>query len=562
MSRNTGRPRKTLTDHLVTMICPVLIMAMTGSLVFFLIEVGYDGRFDDRLRWVMFWFVVAAVLIARISIQQGSTYAGLYALGLGTVTLMWLDRFVGLVPLIVILIVLIWLCAHKLTWDCTFLDDESPNEESLLGEEAEADETTLEEEDQDEDRPKKKRKNRRPGLWVIWFSLGALPTFGIGQAIGGPADDALKVFGFKLLGIYLAAGLGLLVATSFLNVRRYLRKHFLRMPARVTRMWLMAGGILSIFLLAGVLLLPRPNASYSLNTLIDQTSDMVQEASEHAFFDWDPVEDDDVSQKVPPEEDDEPPAGDDKGDGEEGENGMEEKSEDGEPSGSDGEEGEGKSGEGKEGESSQGKGEGAASQSVGEGEGEGESESGESESGENGEGDQSNMTQPEMPSHSSSWIGTVVKVLIWLILGGVFLFFAIKNRKALLKAFKQLVDDLLSLFGKKKKKTQFSKAKPKRQSLYADFRNPFLSGMADRWSPEELIGYTWQAVKAWAHDRHVIEGEGKTPKELAEEIAEKAPEIGEVATETAELYTRLAFTQYGLPKSYLLSLKKLWAKIS
>ena len=150
MSRNTGRPRKTLTDHLVTMICPVLIMAMTGSLVFFLIEVGYDGRFDDRLRWVMFWFVVAAVLIARISIQQGSTYAGLYALGLGTVTLMWLDRFVGLVPLIVILIVLIWLCAHKLTWDCTFLDDESPNEESLLGEEAEADETTLEEEDQDD----------------------------------------------------------------------------------------------------------------------------------------------------------------------------------------------------------------------------------------------------------------------------------------------------------------------------------------------------------------------------------------------------------------------------
>ncbi|MDA7916133.1 DUF4129 domain-containing protein [Verrucomicrobia bacterium] len=562
MSRVNGKPGKTLTDHLVSMICPLLIMAMTGSLVLFLIEIGYEenAKNVDRLRWVMFWFVVATVLIARISILQGTAYAGLYSLALGSVTLMYLHRFVGLVPLIVILIVLIWLCTHKLTWDCTFLDDDGANENSMLGEEAESDTGDLGNKAEEDD-SKGKRKNRRPGLWVIWFSLGALPTFGIGQALGGSDDAALKDFGFKLLAIYLAAGLGLLVATSFLNVRQYLRKHYLRMPARVSRIWLMAGGLLSLFLLVGVLLLPRPNAKYSMNSLIDQTSEMVQEASEHAFMDWGGVEDEKVEDKVA--SDDEQGSGDAKDDskGSDSEDGMKKEGDEGSDSGGDGKEGEGESGEGNQGKGSQGKGDGSTAESVGEGESEGEGESGEKGEPQGSEGEESGPTPSPSEMPSSDWISTVVKVVLWtLIIGGI-LFFAIKNRVQLMKAIRSLIDDLLALFGQKKAKIQPVPI-PVKKSIYADFQNPFLSGMSDRCEPEELIGYTYQAMKAFANDRLVITGEGKTPREFAEEIGDKAPEMRNEVSETAELYSRLAFTQYGLPDGYLLSLKKLWAKIS
>ena len=549
MNRRSSKPTRTFTDHLVSMVCPVLIMAMTGSLVFFMIEVGYQEA-NERFRWVMFWFVVAAVLIPRISILQGSGFAGMYALALGTVTLLWLHRFVGLVPLVVILIVLIWLCAHRLTWDCTFLDDDQNAEGSMLGEETEVDDEGLKDRGIEEDPAKKRRRNRRPGLWIIWFSLGALPTFGIGQAVAGADDPAMNTFGFQMLCIYLAAGLGLLVATSFLNVRQYLRQHYLRMPARVTRSWLFAGATLSGLLLSCVLLLPRPHVEYSVASLIDGISTKAQEASEWAMLEWDATEDDDVSNKVPEDE------------SEKGSEGEEKEGESGDPSGengtseSGGQTGEGASGEGTEGQGSQGKGE--AGNADGQGEGQGESQEGQEQSS-----GQAGGAPPQEQGESMDWVGSTVKWVLWLVIGGVILFLAIRNRKKLIKALREFIADLLALFGKRKKKASaVLRRAPLPKSLYADFRNPFLTGMADRWSPEELIGYTFQALRAWAHDRHVISGEGKTPLEFAEEVAEKAPELREEASAAAELYSKLAFTQYGLSKGYLLSLKKLWAKIS
>ena len=55
-------------------------MLLVGSLVFFLLAVFYSGRFEIRLHWIMFWFVFASVLIARIAIEHGSESAGLYGL--------------------------------------------------------------------------------------------------------------------------------------------------------------------------------------------------------------------------------------------------------------------------------------------------------------------------------------------------------------------------------------------------------------------------------------------------------------------------------------------------
>ena len=62
---------------------PILIMLMLGSLVYFLIDVLYAGDYSGRLLYTFTFYVIAAVFIARIAIEQGYTYASFYIVALG-----------------------------------------------------------------------------------------------------------------------------------------------------------------------------------------------------------------------------------------------------------------------------------------------------------------------------------------------------------------------------------------------------------------------------------------------------------------------------------------------
>src|SRR6185295_13345175 len=74
------------------------------------------------------------------------------------------------------------------------------------------------------------RRPHAPGVWVVYFSLAALPLFGIGGWFVPSADGPRRALVFGLLVIYVACGMGLLLATSFLGLRRYLRQRKLEMP--------------------------------------------------------------------------------------------------------------------------------------------------------------------------------------------------------------------------------------------------------------------------------------------------------------------------------------------
>jgi hypothetical protein len=77
------RPRPTLFDYALIGINPALIMLMVGSLAFFLVAVLYRGEFELRLCFILAMFVMAIVLITRISVEEGSQYASLFAIPLG-----------------------------------------------------------------------------------------------------------------------------------------------------------------------------------------------------------------------------------------------------------------------------------------------------------------------------------------------------------------------------------------------------------------------------------------------------------------------------------------------
>ncbi|MDA1053263.1 MAG: DUF4129 domain-containing protein [Planctomycetota bacterium] len=289
------KPRPTLADYVIIAISPALIMALIGSLVFFLIELFYQGQYQARLQYVFALFVFAAVLIGRISIEEGRERALVFSVVVAVAVLLVMAKFIkfdGIFQRLswVIntgLVVLILWCANKLTWDCTVIDEQQDaSGEGLLQTVGMDDDPSHEDGGTPEpegttgneirDQPQRtwwqrlvaaKDKKHAPGVWVVYFSMAALPIFGIGQGfMFGQTEDSRR-FVFKLLVVYVAAALGLLLTTSFLGLRRYLRQRRLEMPVQMAGAWLGTGAIMIVALLLFCMILPRRNAEYSITDL-------------------------------------------------------------------------------------------------------------------------------------------------------------------------------------------------------------------------------------------------------------------------------------------------------
>jgi len=122
---DTGKPTKTLADYLVIAVSPALVMVMVHSVCFFLVEVFYRGEAAGGVRWVLFWFVLAVVLIARIGIEQGDGHAMAYGLMLAFATWIYLSTVQPNVVFGAFLLGIVWFTAHKLTCNCTLIDEEA-----------------------------------------------------------------------------------------------------------------------------------------------------------------------------------------------------------------------------------------------------------------------------------------------------------------------------------------------------------------------------------------------------------------------------------------------------
>lgn len=565
MSRYTPPPQKTIVDHMVILICPVLITLMVGSLALFLVKIGYTGRYVSRVNWSMCWFVLASVLISRIGIQYGTERSSIYGLLLGGAISVFFWRFLGFgAPLFILLAILcfIWWCTSQLTWDCTLIeDDEDSSGQGLL--EASGLGTEAAKEAEAETKKHQLRRKRRlwwqhlfasqanrkgqphaPGVWIILFSLLALPLFGIGQLKFASVATADRRFGFTLLAIYVAASLALLMLTSFLGLRRYLRQRRLEMPALISGSWIVYGVVLAALVMGACFLLPRPNAMFTLPDLVNMAStNLVQQASKYAAF------------------------GGESGEGEGRRIGEGE----GEPKGEEQKQGSGgeqkgdsqsKNGEGKE----QGEGQGQPKSETGSQTEAGQKGQVSSEGQKDGEGQ-----QPENPTEQptltpeeqkTSW----VKWLIYTLLALTFLFLLWRYRKiirqtlaAMWQAICKFFRDLLDLFKRRPRTEAVAAAKPEPpKRRFSEFSNPFNTGQASAMSHEDLVAYTFEALQCWANEHHVPRGYGETPFEFANRLAQKEPMLGEDVRQLAWFYTRLAYAQQAPPESVILNARQLW----
>ncbi|MEZ6045922.1 MAG: hypothetical protein R3C11_10170 [Planctomycetaceae bacterium] len=266
--RETGQ---TWGDYLGMSFSPILIMLMVGCLIFFFITSFYEGFYAKRLYYIMFSFTIAVVLVSRISILMGGTRAGIYGAALAVVTALVIKTYISNPIPAILLLGVIWWCAKKITWDCTLInDEEDASGEGLL--QLTGFEKRLAPVQNKVpfwkrlflNKSEREGQPHAPGVWILYFSFAAIPVFGLGQflvEIDGPDGPgaAKRMYMFKLLMIYMAAALGLLLVTSLLGLRRYLRQRGVQMPSRLVWTWLISGAALILLLVLGGFFLPRPS---------------------------------------------------------------------------------------------------------------------------------------------------------------------------------------------------------------------------------------------------------------------------------------------------------------
>lgn len=71
-------------DWLVLAVTPALLTSLASCLLFFIVDILYEGRHGGRMEWILFFGTMGMVLIGRIRlIDEIARKAGLYSAALG-----------------------------------------------------------------------------------------------------------------------------------------------------------------------------------------------------------------------------------------------------------------------------------------------------------------------------------------------------------------------------------------------------------------------------------------------------------------------------------------------
>lgn len=534
------RPRKTPGDYFAIALAPALIVVLVGSLTFFLVEVLYHGSQGGRLRWTLAWFTAASVLITRIAIELGSSRGFVYGFALGGVTSLALIRYVEPPFAGIALLAVSWFCVDRLVRDCTLIDDDedatgeglldqaglgekrppTPTERvpgRLLYVEHATREAKAAMTQQDGAPPRKTA--RPPGVWVVGFSLAALPLFGLGQVFVPATDPWKREIVFTCLWFYLLSAFGLLLTTSFLGLRRYLRQRRVPMPATIAVSWLSRGALIAVGVLLISLLLPRPDAAYSLSALAERVGAQPA-ASEVA-----------ASAGKPGTGPGQP--GQESGAREDGRGSTQHSGPEKEPSG--------------QGTDSTATAKNAASRTA----------------STDRQPDSTRPTPARAPNVPSG-LGQVLKWLVYAVLALGVLLLLVRHGAALWAGLVELWRDLWSLGRRKPSVVEVSSvSKTKRSTLpFSAFRNPFHDPKLSRLSAGELVTYSFDALQAWAAGFGLPRGEEETPLEFARRLSESVPDFAGPIHATVLTYSRVAYADQPPDPESLTAVRQLWALLS
>lgn len=631
-------------DYVVIAINPAIIMVLIGSLVYFLLELFYQGQYPARLHYCLTLFIVGIVLIGRISIEEGWERASIFAAAMAIVISIAMQRFVSykgtnleqwgwLVNYF--LIALSWWCAHKLTWDCTLVDDsQDASGQGLLqtagldadgAEDGQAggqnraggaspgrvyDARLAKAATDDSILPpdrnsalektwwdrfiERRRRPHAPGVWVVYFSLAALPMFGVGQAFIPESNESSRRYAFILLAIYVTAALALLLTTSFLGLRKYLRQRRMEMPVAMASVWLATGAVMIVGLLVVAAILPRPNAEYDLTQLPLGVKSEDQESSKLAAGKEgtsDKEAESAPGEKSRPDKQQTP----DEQNGNKASDGNDPNlkprddtagrpnpnAKPGEAKSGDGNSGKAKSGDGQSGKSDAGKSGSDASKSDQAKPANNSSKPRDADKPKDGgsaatpsekpaqpkpggqtSGRPKTPELPPLPYHLVySWTVQLLKLVVYAIIGGIVLWFLIFHWQTALDWLQSLLNGWRTfwqrLFGRPADERQAAVAAARRRS-FADYSDPFAAGIAGRFTPADLVSYTFEAFEAWAGDNGCPREPDETVHDFAKRIGGEVDSLATPGRKLAELYSWAAYSPRTLSAAAEEPVREFW----
>jgi len=583
-------------DYLTELFSPALIVGLICCLVWFLLELFYpsEGPWRFRLQWVLFFFILGVVLTARLALHaEAASRAPLYTLVLAALTYLGLSWFIEYPAAVrpwsflvnLLLVGLIGWSAHRLVRDCTHLDNDEPNtaegllqvagwDEADLPAAAQADLSnargpsaqplTFLERWQQQSEQARTRSGRVPGLWVIYFSLAALPLFGLGQALVPLDPPGRRWWTFQLLAGYLACGLGLLLTTCFLGLRRYLRQRSLQMPARLTGIWLGSGAMLIFGMLFVAAVLPRP---YSENALWNgwKVGSQKRQASAWAV------------------QGDSPTEGKGKK-GESKENPGDSANKKAEKAGNTAKTGQSQKEDGSNKDAKRGKdsttasdgksskerdGKGAKSQPQQQdtdGQAEQQKDRG-SEKTNHANGKSPPPPPPALTPHLAP-LAEWLKWLVFAVLIVVVLYLLIRHGLAVLartsdwaKAWLAWWRGLIDWRGKGLAADSTS-SDALVDAPFDAFRDPFATGSAARWTPRQLVRYSFAALEAWGRDHGCAREPAETAQEYIARLGEEYPALAGESETLLQLYTLMEYSGQEPPLETPARLRVFWQRLA
>ena len=584
---------------------------MISSLANFLTLMFYHGDFPARVSWIVMMYTLGAVAIARVAIEQDRAYSLGYAVILGIVAFIAMLRFLDS-PIFVILILLtIGYLSDAIVRDCTLIDDSADSsDQGLLDsgkqylkeqmdsvpQSGNTDASTITASntdllDSNPSKPTRSRKTNQPGRTVMYLALAALPLFGIGQLFLRD-DPATWQRAQRLLAFYLFSALSLLVTTSFLGLRRYLRQRKAEMPNEVSIGWISTGLLLISGILVIAFAVPVPGrtlATLDINLNLESSDGM--KPSQFGWGKEGTKEDDAEAAKViDPEKSEDDSSNATQSGAPEGQaqGGNRDSGPQGQQSGGQ-QSGNQQSGNQQSGNSStNGEKPDSDSQSKDSnsnppnGQAEGDSQSGRNGDGGNQQPEQGNAseessnnssTRPEKPgdaeqqqqqqqsknppsqilSKVGGFLGGLVKLLIYLILAGIVGVYLWKNRAELERLWNrwfatESVDPVNS-----ESANDPVGAQPTPRS-FQSFNNPIQQGL----SPTQIVVITFQAFEAWARDRGICREEEETPSEFLKRFTKHHPDTARPVTKMVDAYQRLVYGRLRPQDEDIASAESLW----
>ncbi len=520
-------------DWLTEVAIPIGIFGLLGSLLYYLIELraGLAGEGAvGPLRWVVFWFLLATIGIARIRTKYGGAavagyYSALLAGAVGMFIWVYTGRSGGLLGAVNeggrglallfnwSVVALVWWAAHVVTREATLEENVEVQLEggvwSLLTEKWQRPGRQEPPEDVDHAQV----RPRHPGRMVLWLSLAALVLFAIGQRVLGDTGSHART-AFWCMSLYVLFALALLALTNLSALRMSVRRRGISLSPAVTPAWIVASSLIVLAIVIFSALLPRTRITGEIGQRIAQLPQWIADARR-------PGLEKGPAQGLGPEG--EQPGGEEQGAAE-------------------GEEGEEK-GAGDEDENGEGAGQRKAPGPFGGWEVPGEAEGEGSGEGEGGAGEERAQPSERPPPELSG----LARLLLWLLLaaaGVAILIFVIAHRRRISQGLRELarvpryLAAVLARFVARIRAWLArlgSGARIGPENLPDDpFVNIFDRGLADGLAPAQVIAYVYRAFQTYTAHR----GYEREADQTALEFLRSLPEHVLLPERAAERLTR------------------------